>query len=146
MKLNWGNYIFIFILLFLTLCTVFIIFAVRQNNDLVNDNYYELGAGYSEQIEINNRSEYYSDSIEIRMDSDNIIIGLASAISANTTSVSTYFYRPSGKEDDYRGEFMINGDSVVIEKKRLARGRYILNINWTINGESYLVKKELFLE
>lgn len=146
MKLNWGNYIFIFILLFLALCTIFIIFAVSQNNDLVHDNYYELGAGYSDQMRITERSAAYSDSMDFKIKDDHILLRLPPSVHQYTDSVRTYFYRPSGKKDDYSGEFRISGDSVIVEKDILARGRYILNIIWTIEGERYLVKKDIFID
>ncbi len=38
MKLNWGQSIFVFFVIFVSLGVVFIIFSLRQNNDLVEDD------------------------------------------------------------------------------------------------------------
>lgn len=146
MKLNWGHYIFIFIILFLSLCTIFIIFAVRQNNDLVDDNYYELGAGYTAQMKITERSEVFSDSIEVKVLDSYLLLRLPASVFRNTGTVSAYFYRPSGKKDDFSGEYGITGDSVIIDRELLVRGRYILSIGWILNDEKFLIKKDLFIE
>ena len=42
------------------------VFSFRQNIDLVERDYYDKGANYTEQIEINKRSEIYQDSINTK--------------------------------------------------------------------------------
>ena len=51
MKINWGTAIVLFLAVFFCLMAVFVTFALRQNNDLVTDDYYEKGANYSQTIE-----------------------------------------------------------------------------------------------
>jgi hypothetical protein len=66
MKLHWGNSIVLFFIGFLSLGAFFIVFSLKQNNDLTDENYYEKGAGYSKHIEINKRSVVFNDSVTIK--------------------------------------------------------------------------------
>ena len=56
MKFNWGTGIFMFLALFLLASAAFIIFAVRQDVNLVHKDYYEKGVDYTEQMNVNSRS------------------------------------------------------------------------------------------
>ena len=70
MKFNWGTGIFIFLALFLLGSAVFIIFAVRQDVNLVHKDYYEKGVDYTEQMNVNARSSEYKDNISVSTQGD----------------------------------------------------------------------------
>ena len=125
MKLNWGNSILIFIIAFLAVCTAFIIFSIRQNNDLVSDNYYREGADYSTRLEVVSRSQAYYDSIRVIQREDYIALYLAKSIIRNSDKFDIWFYRPSGKKSDLREEVRVDADSLIINKSALTRGRYL---------------------
>ena len=146
MKLNWGNYIFIFILFFLTLCTIFIVFSLRQDIDLVTDNYYEEGAEYSSQMEVQKRSENFMDSIIIGQYPDAITFSIAGSLKVSTNSLNIWFYRPSDKEADFRSDLAIIDDSPSISKKYLTKGRYIVHVSWEMDSEKYMIKKDIFIK
>ena len=50
MRLNWGKSLILFFVIFFAWVLYFVLFAIRQNDDLVSDDYYQKGAKYSEQI------------------------------------------------------------------------------------------------
>ena len=146
MKLNWGNYIFIFILFFLTLCTIFIIFSLKQDNDLVTENYYNEGADYSTRLEVVKRSQEYHDSIKVIQREDHIAIYPTPAIKTDAVDLDFWFYRPSGKKSDYRINLEKISDSLLIDKSSLQAGRYILKIGWELNKLEYSIEKDMFIE
>ena len=55
MKFNWGTGILVFLILFLSASAVFIFFAMRQDVNLVHEDYYEQGVDYSAQMDIGPR-------------------------------------------------------------------------------------------
>ena len=65
MKFNWGTGILIFLILFLSASAVFIVFAMRQDVNLVHQDYYEKGVDYTEQMNVNARSKPIADKIEL---------------------------------------------------------------------------------
>ena len=145
MKLNWGTGILIFIILFLLLCGVFITFSFKHNNDLVTDDYYEQGAGYSKQIEINKRSAIFNDSINIVENGSNIETYVCKTIVEATDSLDIYFFRPSDKKQDFRTVVPINA-VIQLAKANFAKGRFIVKFSWKQKNDSYLIEKDFFVK
>lgn len=145
MKLNWGKSIFIFILFFLSICTIFIIFSLRQDNDLVTENYYNEGASYTTRLEVINRSQVYFDSINIMQREDHISFNLAETLKPHISELDLWFYRPSGKSSDFKTKLKATGDSLIMDKSGLKKGRYILKIKWVMNSLEYAVEKDIFI-
>jgi len=145
MKLNWGKSIFLFILLFLTLCTVVIIFSLRQNHDLVTDNYYDEGAAYTTKLEEIQRSEVYIDSISLMQHSDRIVVFFSEGLKTDNEEIQLWFYRPSGKNSDHKAKYSIMSDSVTVKREDLIRGRYILKISWIKDSLAYTIEKDIFI-
>jgi hypothetical protein len=145
MKLHWGNYIFIFILFFLTLCTVFIIFSLRQDIDLVTDAYYEEGADYTSEMQIAERSAVYFDSITIIQDKTRLEVQLSKSLSLDIQKINVWFYRPSDKDSDFETELIITDEPLFVSKDHLIKGRYIMHISWDSGEEEFIIKKNIFI-
>lgn len=146
MKLNWGSYILLFIILFLCLCTAFIVFALRQNHDLVTKNYYEEGAAYSSEIDVRERSAVYLDSLDVEFENDLLKIIPSVTICEMTSTLEVYFYRPSDSNNDFRTELDLVGDTGRVSLEGLNTGRYILKISWLKDDEKYRIEKDIFIE
>jgi len=146
MKLNWGQSIFVFFVIFVSLGVVFIIFSLRQNNDLVEDDYYEQGANYTRQMEITSRSSIFNDSIQLKQEKGILVASFSESISNMADTLYIDFYRPSDKRLDYGLMVLLNADSVVIDKGQLVKGRYTVKFQWNYKQNRYLVEKEYFCE
>ena len=146
MKLNWGYSLIIFFVIFISLMIGFNVFSFRQNIDLVTDDYYEKGAGYTGQMEINSRSAVYTDSITITNQEHSLSAIFAKSIGEMTDTMHIYFYRPSDKKSDLRINVLLNSDSIAIEKKRLLKGRYIVTFEWLYGNDNYQIHRDIFVE
>ena len=127
-KLNWGTSIFIFIIVFLTLCTVAIIFSLRHDIDLVTDDYYEEGADYTSAMELKERSKIYNDSLSVTTAEGSLSLELASCF-AFVDRIDLWFYRPSDRDSDYRTWLKPSVGENTIGTESLAGGRYVLYIS-----------------
>ena len=98
MKFNWGTGILAFLILFLSASAVFIFFAMRQDVNLVHEDYYEQGVNYSAQMDVEARSTIYKDSLKTYMEDESFVVGfeksLASPVSERMASTLT---TPSSK-------------------------------------------------
>jgi len=146
MKLNWGQGIFLFFVVFISLGISFVVFSLRQNNDLVTDDYYEKGADYSRQMEINSRSAVYIDSIQLVNQNGKIIARFSKSIDLMADTMQVYFFRPSDKRLDYTFQSLLKSDSLMIEKNNLQKGRFKVKFQWNGLLKSYMVEKEFFVE
>ena len=141
MKINWGSALILFFILFFIWVIGFVLFALRQNVDLVSDDYYQKGAKYSDQISINQRSVTYQDSIQISQTATQVQIALSKTLALTADSVQVYFFRSSDKNKDIRINFTKPGSPLLVEKKLLSRGRYQIFISWKNNGQKFMIKK-----
>jgi hypothetical protein len=146
MKLHWGNSIVLFFIGFLSLGAFFIVFSLKQNNDLTDENYYEKGAGYSKQIEINKRSVVFNDSVTIKTINNTLQFYFCNTIQKKSETVLVHFYRPSSKDYDYHTSFNMNDSVYSIEKTRLVEGRYIVKITWNMDDDPYALAKDLMVK
>ncbi len=144
MKFNWGHGILIFIILFLILIGSFVIFALYQSQDLESDDYYDKGAGYSNQIEVNKRSDLYKDNITLTSSQSGVQIGLCKSLASSGDSIHIYFYRPSDKKSDIQFNCLMT-EMINLPASELKSGRYVVKISWTHKGELFNVNKDLII-
>ena len=141
MKINWGKALIIFFVLFFIWVIGFVLFALRQNVDLVSDDYYQKGAKYSDQISINQRSRAYQDSIQISQTDIQVLVTLSKTLALSADSVQVYFFRSSDKIKDIRLNFNKPGSPLLVEKNLLSHGRYQVFVTWRNFGERFMVMK-----
>jgi len=145
MKFNWGHGILTFIIIFLILSVVFIVFSLRQSTDLVSDDYYDQGAGYSKQIEINKRSYPYRDSILVSKTRAEVQIVLCKSLMNAGDTLNVYFYRPSDKKADLKLKFPMDR-AIALPSKELKNGRYVVKMSWLHKRDVYGIDKEVFIK
>ena len=143
MKLNWGKSLIIFFILFFIWVLFFVFFALRQNIDLVSDDYYQKGASYTDQININKRSVPYQDSIQISTTAEQVQIVLSRGLASAGDSVFVYFFRSSDKRKDLRLVFKAAESPFLIASKELVHGRYQVYLMWNCKNEKFSVVKVL---
>jgi len=145
-RFNWGTGIFIFFVIFLLLGFTFIAFSFKQNNDLVTDNYYEEGADYSTQIEINKRSYQYTDSLVVSVTKEEILLTFSEGVAASIDSLNLHFYYPKGKESDVHLRYDKLKNPVALNKFKLTAGRSIIKVSWFMKGEKYYLEKMIYID
>lgn len=146
MKFNWGTGIFIFLVLFLAACAAFIIFAMRQDVNLVHKDYYEKGVDYTEQMNVNTRSKPLSDEVNILFKDNFLQIDFEESLVSKIDSGKVNFYRPSSSKMDVFYPMLFSDNSIKIPKDNLVMGRYILKISWYTEGLKYEIEKPVDIQ
>ena len=146
MKINWGKGLVIFFIIFFVWVIFFVLFALRQNVDLVSDDYYQKGAKYTDQIKINQRSAVYQDSLQISTSGNKVQIVLSKGMASAGDSVQVYFFRSSDKTKDLRIKFVKTDSPFLIDKTKLIHGRYQVFVTWGSRTEKYSITKVLDID
>lgn len=144
-KFNWGTGIVLFLIMFLLLGFYFIYFSFQHHNDLVEDDYYEQGANYNEQMAIDKRSSIYQDSVWVENTGKFVSVTLAPSIAAMTDSVQAFFYFPSDKRKDFLVNITDPTQSTLVDKNDLAKGRYTLKLAWYEDSEKFMINQDIFV-
>ncbi len=141
MKFTWGTGIFLFLALFLAGSAVFIVFASRQQVNLVHKDYYEKGVDYSEQMRVIERSKPFAHDFDISSTNDFFIISIKESLSQKIDSGMVLMFRPSDKDKDVSAKFTANADRLEFDKRALINGRYILKLSWYSEGLKYEIDR-----
>ncbi len=141
MKFTWGTGIFLFLVVFVIGAVAFIIFASRQQVNLVHKDYYEEGVDYSDQMRVNSRSRSFKEELTTKCTNDFFVIEIDEILAAKIDSGNIYLYRPSDYTKDISTSFKSKpGDTPVrfkFNKNDLLTGRYILKFTWYSEGLKY---------
>jgi len=146
MKINWGTGILIFLILFLSASAVFIVFAMKQDVNLVHKDYYEQGADYTEQMKVNARSVEFNEAVHTQIEIESLVVDFDTTFTLSIDSGNVLLFRPSNSSLDYSMPLQLSGNSVMIPKSNLVPGRYILKLNWYSGGLKYEVVKTVFIQ
>ena len=146
MKIHWGTGILVFLILFLSASAVFIFFAMRQDVDLVHDDYYEKGADYSAQMDVNARSTEYVDSFKTYLEDGMFVVDFQNSLALSIDSGSLLIFRPSSHSLDVSMPFGKTENPLKIPRSNLITGRYILKLSWFAEGLKYEVDKTIYIE
>jgi hypothetical protein len=145
MKFHWGTGILIFLILFLLAAGFFIAFAMRQDISLVHEDYYERGVNHSSQIKIEERSAALAGAVYTKQDRAYLKIGVDSSLSTRMDSAFLLLFRPSNQSLDIKTPFDPSKGELLIPKKELELGRYILKLSWSFEGLKYEIQETVVI-
>lgn len=137
MKFTWGTGIFLFLALFLAASAVFIVFASRQQVNLVHKDYYEKGVDYSEQMRVNERSKPFLRALKTNSATDFFVVEIEESLSHKIDSGTVLMFRPSDKTKDISAKLTAKASRLEFDKRALINGRYILKFTWYSDGIKY---------
>lgn len=141
MKFTWGTGIFLFLVLFLAASAVFIIFASRQQVNLVHKDYYEKGVDYSEQMRVNERSKPFLKALSVNSTNESFIVSIEESLAQRIDSGTVLMFRPSDKTKDISAKLSARATQMQFDKQMLINGRYILKFTWYTGGLRYEIDR-----
>lgn len=146
MKFNWGTGILIVLILFVMAAAAFIVFAMKQDVNLVHKDYYEKGVDYTDQMNVITRSEPLKEKITIQQNSNGLQISIDSLLATTVDSGKVFLYRPSGSNRDL--EILLNKpvENIIIPAEKLIGGRYILKTQWYSGGLRFEIDQPVIVQ
>ena len=146
MKLNWGNGIFVFLLLFVAACIAFLLYTRTVDFTLVEDDYYSKELKHEEVLVKMRNNNSLQEPLNIKICQNSINIYYPRIFKAHQLSGFIQVYRPSDKHLDFT--VPINVDTALVQTisfSKLKRGNYIIKVDWSDNGKGYYKEQELFI-
>lgn len=140
--MNWGKGIAIVLATFMVFIIVLAVILMRQNVDLVSDDYYKKEINYEEEISAIRNANELESRIEIQQNDKHIVVKLPDNI--DMSEVSILFQRPDNNQLDKK--FVITDTkSYLIDKNELAKGTYLLEINYLVGGKNCMQKEKIYI-
>ena len=143
MKINWGHKLVFFGLSFMLFISFMVYKISMQKVDLVDDNYYEKGVRYQEEINKFNATPGVES--EVSFDLNKQLITFKS--NAPGLSGKVLFYRPSDVNLDFETTFAVNelGEYTYVTTP-LKKGVWKVTFEWTLNGKLMAAEKQFVIE
>lgn len=140
--MNWGKGIVIAMGLFMTFILVLVISFMSHSVDLESEDYYQREINYQSEITAMNISNELKEKIIMTSMEDYVSVVIP--IVLNCDNLEIEMKRPDNKDLDKR--FKINNTkSYLIDKNKLVKGLYNVEIRYQVNGVEYMQKQRIII-
>ncbi len=140
--MNWGKGITIALVLFIGFIVCLGTILMRQNVDLVAEDYYQQEINYESQISAESNAKKLEDK-PIFTQEDNYFI--VTVPEGDFTKITLDLKRPNNSDKDL--QFDIVGTKMfMIEKSKLDAGQYSLELRYEFEGKPCQQKTSVFIQ
>jgi len=142
--MNWGTKIVMGMISFMMFIVGMVIymFHVHGRDALIEENYYEKGIKYN--AEYNAKQQVTDDNAipKVTITKTQIIIEIKDSAAYNLILM-----RPINSADDVKLNGNTSGPAnlILVDKTKMAKGRWFLNLQWRSSGKDYLFKNNINL-
>ena len=143
-KINWGTGILVALVVMIGGMIFLVSIAIRQDYDLVDNDYYQKSVNYQQHIEEVKNMAALSEKIRLEQTDDSLklIFPKLSAISDYLGNI--HFYSPVEEKRDETIKLKVTDNfTQLIGLNGLKSGRYTVKIDWSANKVSYYQEEEI---
>ena len=136
----WPIAIIAFFVCAIAAIVAFVVFATRNQMELVRHDYYDEEIRYQQQLDRLRRTRPLNARVTVAYDPTRrqIRIKLPSEHAMRPTSGRIHFYRPSDANLDRDFELAVNADGVQdVDTTKLRAGLWKIRVYWKVNNEDY---------
>ena len=146
LKLGWGSKIAFLYIGFVLLIVVLVTASMRQEVDLVADNYYEQELAYQDVLDAGKNQSTLSGPVSIHANETMVTIEFPEEFSRQAINGNIQFYSPIERAWDKEIALnSIQGGMTTIPRSELQRTKYKIKISWEVEGKKYYQESDLNL-
>ena len=146
-KFNWGTGLVIAMAVMIGGMVTLVTIAVRQDYDLVEENYYQKSVDYQQHIEKVKRTDALEQKITFSQSNDSLKLTFPNMAAFSDYAGKIHFYSPVAEKRDLTLPVRLNSVfSQSIDLKNLKKGRFEVKIDWTANHTDYYQELEIVVE
>jgi hypothetical protein len=146
MKFNWGTGIVLAFLIMISGMVYMVSIAIRQDFDLVDDDYYQKSITYQQHIEKEQNNDALAEKIKFDQSPESLTLTFPNLAGIQEYSGEIHFYSPVEKRRDLTVKITLDAKyNQIIDLKDLERGRYQVKIDWKVGKTGYYQEEEIVL-
>lgn len=144
--MNWGYKILTVIILFIVAMMSMVFIAMKQSNDLIEENYYNKELAYQSQIDAGRRLDKLHSGKLLQNTAESITLSLpANSYEQGVTGTIEFLRKEDATKDvNMKLQPDANGKQL-IEKKFFTTGSYLVRIKWQHNASEYFQQEDLMI-
>lgn len=140
--MNWGKGIVIGMSLFMTFILVLVISLMSHSVDLESEDYYQREINYQSEITALNKSNELKEKVVVTSMENHVSVVVPAEL--NCENIEIEMKRPDNKDLDQI--FNINNTkSYLIDKAKLVKGHYNIEIRYQVKGTKYMQKQTIII-
>jgi nitrogen fixation protein FixH len=144
MKFNWGTGIVLAFVIMISGMIYLVSIAVRQNDDLVDKDYYQRSITYQEHIEKVKNNEALTEKIKFDLSQGTLKMTFPALAANSEYSGDIHFYSPVEERRDLTVKIKLSSDYIqIIDLSKLEKGRYRVKIDWKAGKTEYYQEEEI---
>src|SRR6218665_3042274 len=132
--MNWGRGLIIGMVCFMGFILTLVTIMMKQDIDLVTENYYLKELEYNNVYSAHNIYESAGDSIITKITNDSLVLEIPKIFQED--SITGYLFRPNDAESDLRWSFKAT-DKIQIPIGQLPKGLYELTLTGKCKGKGF---------
>lgn len=147
LKFNWGTGIILAFLIMISGMIYLVSIALRQNDDLVDRDYYQKSMTYQQHIEKVKNTGALAEKVLFVQTTDSLKLIFPPLGNLPDYSGQIHFYSPVEEKRDLTLAVKLNSVySQIIDLKSLSKGRYEVKVDWSAKGASYYQEEEIVVK
>ncbi len=147
LKFNWGTGIVIAMVVMVSGMLVLVSIALRQDYDLVDNDYYQKSINYQQHIEKVKNNEALPEKIKFLQSGDTLNLAFPRLANSAEYIGTVHFYSPVEENRDLTVELKLDTSFVqTILLNKLETGRYQVKIDWNAGKMGYYHEQEIAVE
>jgi hypothetical protein len=146
--MNWGKGITISITVFVVATLSVVSYLISLDFYLVNQDHYEQGVHYQDVIDSKDRVQKLPEQVVILFDESRTALKIVFPDSVHNYAENGLMRlnRPNNPEIDKEVSILFEaGSTHIIPTEGLEKGKWNLDLSWELNGEEYLIEKDIIL-
>lgn len=145
-KFTWPMGIVLSILLFMGYILSFVYKAMvspEYDHHLVTEDYYQKELNYQNEIDKQKKSLKLKENITVSTNEKGLVILFPKEFDSQKITGVLQLVRLSNEKADVTLPIIVKNHQLIVENEKLIKGKYKLIIDWEVNGEGYMFKKEI---
>ncbi len=144
-KLNWGWGVTALYLGFVALIIALVVGSMRQDFDLVSDDYYQQELDYQNVLDAGKNQAELSKPATIHANETSVTIDFPEEFKEELINGNVHFYSPI--EDAWDKQIAMNGvqGSFKVPRSELQKTKYKIKLQWEARGKKYYQESDITL-
>jgi hypothetical protein len=144
--MNWGYKILIVIVLFIAGMGLMVSIAMKQKNEMIDEQYYVKELKHQGQIDAENNLNALTESLVIKDSSNFLALTIPSSARQNISDGSIIFLRPSDKSKDRNIALATDANGQqLLDKSLFVKGQYKVRVSWKSDDKPYYYEQSFFV-
>lgn len=138
--MHWGNKITLVFIGFVVLVITMVIFSMKQEFHMVEENYYEEEIAYQGKMDEIRNGHDWKGLVSVKQEEGNLALQFEGAEKVNG---KIQFYRPADADLDF---FVPISEELNIPIEKFKAGNWKVSFNWEADGKKYFKEQQIFIQ